>query len=255
MKNEHLFFRKTTPSTNAELQTIVEDKLLIINNPHDFYALYTDFQTAGRGLKNSKWESEAGENLLLSFYFKPPIAPNKLPYFNFFFTTAIYRLVATHLPEKTIKIKFPNDIYVENHKIAGILIEPVISNNEVNSVIAGVGLNVNQAQFSTSLPNPTSLFCESGCRFNIRTLIDELAHIIEHIYPQLLNKDFETIYQHYHRVLYQLNSYHRYRIGTKIIEAKIIGVSPLGELHLIEQESERVFYCGVKEVCFETDYS
>ena len=250
MKEEYLFFRKTTPSTNAELQSMVADKLLIINNPKDFYALYADFQTAGRGIKNSQWESKAGENLLLSFYFKPTILPSKLPYFNFFFTTAIWRLVAAHLSEKAVKIKFPNDIYVENRKIAGILIEPVISDNEVNSIIAGVGLNVNQAQFSASLPNPTSLFCESGCRFDVRTLIDELAHIIEQTYPQLLNKGFEDIYQQYHQRLYQLNSYHRYRIGTQIIEAQIVGVSPLGELHLIEKGSKREFYCGVKEVQF-----
>ncbi|MDR1112228.1 MAG: biotin--[acetyl-CoA-carboxylase] ligase [Bacteroidales bacterium] len=250
MKNEHLFFRETTSSTNAELQRMVSDNLLIINNPKDFFALYADFQTAGRGMKDSRWESAAGENLLLSFYFTPPVLPCELVYFNFFFTTSIYRLVAGLLPEKVVRIKFPNDIYVENRKIAGILIEPALSNNRVNSVIAGTGLNINQAQFSTWLPNPTSLYRESGCRFNIRTLIDELICIIEQFYSQLLNKEFETVYRHYHQALYQLNSYHRYRIGVQTIEAKIVGVSPLGKLHLIEKGSEREYFCGVKEVCF-----
>jgi BirA family biotin operon repressor/biotin-[acetyl-CoA-carboxylase] ligase len=250
MKNEHLFFRKTTSSTNAELQCMVSDNLLIINNPQDFYALYADFQTDGRGVRGNRWESEASENLLLSFYFKPPVLPCQLAYFNFFFTTSIYRLVARYLPEKVIKVKFPNDIYVENRKIAGILIEPTLSNNSVNSVIAGVGLNVNQTQFPTWLPNPTSLYRESGCCFNIRTLIDELLHIVEQFYPQLLHKEFEAIYQHYHQVLYQLNSYHYYQIGRQTIEAKIAGVSPSGELHLIERGSEQEYFCGAKEVRF-----
>jgi len=250
MKNNHLFFKKQTVSTNAELQTMVADKLLTINNPKEFYALYTDFQTAGRGMQSNHWESKDGENLLISFYFKPTILPNQLPYFNFYITTVIWRLVAAHIAQKSVKIKFPNDIYVEKRKIAGILIEPVISNNDVVSIIVGVGLNVNQTQFPTFLPNPTSLFCESGHRFDIRSLIDELIDIIEQYYPQLLNKDFETIYQFYRQRLYQLNQYHNYRIGTQVVEAKITDVSPLGKLHLIDKKSGKAIFCGVKDVQF-----
>ena len=117
--NEHFHFVETTNSTNLLLNKIVEKN--VGKALSDFFCVTTNFQTAGKGQGNKTWQSNKGENILVSFYFNPQILPKQQIFFNYFFALTIRETLSYYVPN--VFIKKPNDIYVNDKKIAGILIE------------------------------------------------------------------------------------------------------------------------------------
>jgi BirA family biotin operon repressor/biotin-[acetyl-CoA-carboxylase] ligase len=151
-------------------------------------------QTKGRGQRSNTWLSEPGKNLLMSIVLK--YAPHgestsaslavqayDQQVISQITSLALVDLLAAH--EIEAKIKWPNDIYVGNKKICGILIENTVLGKWMTSSIIGIGLNVNQRSFDAKLPNPTSMvLCSDGNEedFNIEDLLDEFMGIfIEYI--------------------------------------------------------------------------
>ncbi len=115
-----------------------------------------DYQTSGRGQKGNSWESEAGKNLTFTLLLKPlflsPINQSAI-------SQVVSLGVVKYLKNKDIKakIKWPNDIYVDNKKICGILIEHTITGDKLAVSIVGIGFNLNQEKFASDAPNPISL--------------------------------------------------------------------------------------------------
>lgn len=151
-------------------------------------------QTKGRGQRSNTWLSEPGKNLLMSIVLK--YAPHgestsdslavqayDQQVISQITSLALVDLLAAH--EIEAKIKWPNDIYVGNKKICGILIENTVLGKWMTSSIIGIGLNVNQRSFDAKLPNPTSMvLCSDGNEedFDIEDLLDEFMGIfIEYI--------------------------------------------------------------------------
>lgn len=128
--------------------------------------LYTTFQTAGRGQTGNGWESERGKNLLLSYLLRQPdIQPSEQ------FELNIIAAMLTHLAMKDrlseeqkllLTIKWPNDIYYGDKKLAGILVENSLSGSTIQHSIAGIGININQQQWIGNAPNPISLMQITG---------------------------------------------------------------------------------------------
>ena len=113
--------------------------------------ILTEDQTRGRGQMGNKWLTEKGKNLTFSIVLYPSfLRPNQHFYLTQFVSIAIQEVIQELLPDKGIKIKWPNDLYVENRKLAGILIENILSGHRIQSSILGIGLNVNQVQFPTN---------------------------------------------------------------------------------------------------------
>ena len=207
------YFVETTDSTNLLLNEIAENAKKATTFLPDFFCVATNFQTAGKGQGNKAWWSEKGENILASFYFQPFILPQQQIYFNYFFALTIRKVISLYvnnvgalraMPSHTdnVKIKKPNDIYVGDKKIAGILIEHHIQGEKLNYSVAGVGINVNQTQFDAALPNPTSLKLLSEKEFNRETILEELVQIGEGYYKKLQEGAFielETEYESYVR--------------------------------------------------------
>lgn len=113
-------------------------------------------QTAGRGQRGNSWEATPGRNLTFSFHFHPEgVAPAA----QFVISEAVALAMVDLLGRYGIeaRVKWPNDIYVADRKIAGILIEHSLSAHEIIRTIAGVGLNVNQKEFMSDAPNPVSM--------------------------------------------------------------------------------------------------
>jgi BirA family biotin operon repressor/biotin-[acetyl-CoA-carboxylase] ligase len=133
--------------------------------------LYTAFQTAGRGQAGNGWESEEGKNLLCSILLPPR---KELFDLNVLTAVAVQRLLG-----EGFTIKWPNDIYLQDKKVAGLLIENAIIGNEVKYSIAGIGLNVNQTIFLSSAPNPVSLKQISGKETDIDALMQALMTQLE----------------------------------------------------------------------------
>ena len=140
---------------------------------YDYEVAVADFQTAGRGQTGNRWESEEGKNLLCSIL----LPPNKNLYFlNIAVGVALVRVIG-----EDFTIKWPNDIYYRDKKIAGILIENAIIGNEIKYSIAGIGLNVNQTTFVSDAPNPVSLKQIRGQEFDIKRLMSHLFETVQSV--------------------------------------------------------------------------
>jgi len=167
----------------------------------DFFCVATNFQTAGKGQRNKVWMSNKGENILVSFYFQPLILPQLQIYFNYFFALTIREVLSLYVSD--VKIKKPNDIWVADKKIAGILIEHHIQGEKLNYSVAGVGININQTQFDETLPNPTSLKLIAGKDFNREIVLEEIVKYGKGYYNKLQKGAFielENEYESYVKI-------------------------------------------------------
>lgn len=211
--------------------------------------IVAESQTAGRGQRGHTWESGKGQNLTLSAVLEPTFLP---PTEQFLLSEVIALAVADTLASYSIKtkIKWTNDIYVGDKKIAGILIEHKLQGNAIGRTIAGIGLNVNQTQFSADLPNPTSMATEQGIEFDRDEVLGRLQECIMKRYGQLQNGERATLQSNYHTILYRLDEGHRYALanGDTFI-GTIRGVEPTGALK-VEDENGKIGCYLFKEIEF-----
>lgn len=245
MSYEHIIFIPETFSTNNLLNSIVQEDLFQNRKTEEFHTIYTDFQTNGRGMAQNTWHSISGENILASSYFTPMLLPKKQFFFNIFFSLSIREVLSKYLHD--VKIKWPNDLYVKNKKIVGILIEHTIQGERIIQTIAGFGININQTEFPEYIPHPTSFKLETGRTFDRLTIIKEIIDAFQHYYDLLHNKKFDYLQEEYYRHLYHINEFHTYIIGTQEVEAKITGVDEYGRL-LLKGRNGEMYCCGFKEV-------
>lgn len=240
-------FIENCPSTNAVLKQLIEDKEININELKNLFFIHTNYQNAGRGLANNHWESENNMNILASFYFCPNIPPNQQFLFNQFFSLTILNTISHFLPNA--KIKWPNDIYINNKKIAGILIEHILTSSSIKYTIAGVGINVNQTQFSSSLPNPTSLCIETGKQYHLSKILNLIVQEGDKLLPYLNTEKKEQLNELYLSQLFKLNVWAEYAIFDKKITAKIMGTDTFGRLLLVDKFNNS-YTCNLKEIKF-----
>jgi len=194
-------FVETTVSTNLLLNEIVEAKNNRGDHLPDFFCVTTNYQTSGKGQGNKEWVSAKGENILASFYFKPAILPPQQIYFNCFFALTIRKVLSQYVDD--VMIKKPNDIYVKDKKIAGILIAHHIQGDELKYSVAGVGININQTQFDASLPNPTSLKLLIHKNLSREKILEEIVYFGKDYYNKLQNgalMDLENEYESYVKI-------------------------------------------------------
>ena len=131
-------------------------------------------QTAGRGQGTHTWHSLPGRNLTFSILFKP----RELPAANIILITCATTLgLLDYLRDEGVRarIKWPNDIWVEDKKICGILIENALNADKVQRSIIGIGFNLNQCEWPDDLPNPVSLKQLTGKEYELKTEMEELA--------------------------------------------------------------------------------
>ena len=221
--------------------------------------LYTAFQTAGRGQAGNGWESEEGKNLLCSILLPPR---KDLFYLNVLVSVAVHqgirsvlcqaKPVCTLSGEAGLTIKWPNDIYWQDKKVAGILVENAILGSEVTYSIAGIGLNVNQTAFLSSAPNPVSLKLISGKETDIDALMQALMAQIE----ALEATDEAHVWAYYRDHLYRREGFWSFverEVSTAptmnaekgaegIFLAKIENVRTNGEIELRDQNGNLRIY-------------
>lgn len=198
--------------------------------------LYAGYQTAGRGQTGNSWESEEGKNLLCSIL----LPPDKDLYFlNIAVSVAAYRTIR-ELGISELTIKWPNDIYWKDKKMAGILVENAIIGNEVKYSIAGIGLNVNQTQFRSDAPNPVSLKQITGKEYDIDALMERLYEAI----LEVLKKD---VWPEYKSHLYRREGYWPFEDKNGRFEARIEDVLPTGEIVLCDRQGQQHQY-GFKQI-------
>lgn len=193
--------------------------------------VYADYQTKGRGQKGNTWESERGMNLLFSLVLRPDMLEiNEQFIISQLISIAIQEFLNVEAGD--IKIKWPNDIYWNDKKICGILIENILADNKIERSIVGVGLNVNQTLFSDWIPNPVSLKLITGKMYDIKSLIVDIHSRVMNYYDVLKMGGFECIRQKYKANLYRSNGFYRYADAYGVFEARIKDVENNGVLVL-----------------------
>ncbi len=221
-------FIEQTNSTNTLLK-----ELIAKGQEPEF--IYAGYQTAGRGQTGNSWESEKGKNLICSIL----LPPNKNLYFlNIAVSVAILRLF-----DEPLTIKWPNDIYWKDKKLAGILLENAIIGNEVKYTIAGIGLNVNQTEFVSDAPNPVSLKQISGKEYAIDPLMQDLLEAVHTV----LNEPEEAVWSEYKAHLYRREGYWPFADQNGTFEAQIEDVLPSGEIVLRDKNGQLHTY-GFKQI-------
>ncbi len=167
-------FLKETESTN-----LVALELLSKINPPNGFLIITDYQTAGKGQYGRIWQSERGKNLLFSLILpQVNLKAEQLFRLHLSSSLAIIRTLNS-LGISQLKIKWPNDIYANDKKLAGILIQNQLKGELVENSVIGIGININQSQYPEEL-NATSLILETGIQFN-------RDKILQNIRNQILN--------------------------------------------------------------------
>ena len=231
-------------STNAiAIEMKAQDKI------EEGSVIVCGYQENGKGLDANKWESESGKNICLSFCLCPGfIKPEEQFLLNKVVSLGVADLVKELLVRKQVKIKWPNDVYVDDKKIAGILINNSIQGDEMSSSIIGIGLNVNQDKFYSDAPNPVSLKMLSKKEYDLDWILNRLCDYINFRFRGLM-RDRNKIDEEYLKNLYRFGVFEKYKIDNKIIKAKITGLDEYGKLCLESKEGEK-YSCDLKEVEF-----
>ena len=212
-----------TTSTNDEARGAEYDHMDII---------WAERQSAGRGQRGHSWHSTEGENLTFSVVLKPTF----LPIVEQFLLSEVVALALVDTFAAygiECRIKWTNDIYAEDRKITGVLIEHSLSGDTLARTIVGIGINVNQRDFPDDLPNPTSMAIERGRRFDRRAVLELFSERLGELYSVLERGDKRLIESRYRQAMYHLDTpaTYAYPSGERF-EATIRGVRPSGELRL-----------------------
>lgn len=198
----------------------------------------TDDQTAGIGQPGNSWESQPYTNLTFSLILKPKF----LKIENLFLLTQAISLgLANAIQEFVsgiVKIKWPNDIFIGDKKVAGILIQNAVKNRAFESSIVGIGLNVNQQEFKTT--NAISLRKVTGGVLELNEVLQELIKGIYTEYDQLQKGIYDKLNNEYHQLLYGRDEVKQYE-SEKRFAGKIIGTDPQGRLIIETTEGIRLF--------------
>ena len=230
-------------STNAYLQR--QQSECDIRN----WVVSADEQTAGKGMGSNGWESEVGKNLTFSLAVDMGFLPAEQQFLlSETVALGIIEVLDKVLPAENLSIKWPNDIYFENHKLAGILINSTIKANMMDVSIIGIGLNVNQTQFQDWPTHPISLKQITGKKYDLQPLLEQIAeHIL--IKVEQLKASPAAIEQNYLKRLYRYRTWAEYEVGGKILRLFMTGIDAFGRLLLADEDNNS--YCfDIKEIRF-----
>jgi BirA family biotin operon repressor/biotin-[acetyl-CoA-carboxylase] ligase len=216
---------------------------LAVGSAQEPVVIWTDYQTAGRGCGANTWESERGKNLLFSVVLSPAgITASRQFLISMAMSVAICSVVAD-VVGKGVSIKWPNDIYVGDCKLCGILIEHQLSGSLIRRSIVGVGLNVNQQRFLSNAPNPVSLSQLTGQTYDREPLI---VAIVRRFLSCLTDAQTPARYREH---LYRKGLTASYRDGQGEFQARLVDVADDGHLWLVDTAGRQRTY-AFKEVQF-----
>ena len=223
-----------TDSTNRWLKEHGEGNMIVV----------ADYQTAGKGCGTNSWESERGQNLTFSMLIHPQDIAAKYQFrITEVVSVALCETLQSYIYNNKVEIKWPNDIYVGDKKICGILIENRLQGQEIRDSIIGIGLNVNQTEFRSDAPNPVSLCQVIGQKVDRDRLLQCF------IGNFLVVSSRETVSFQYRNCLFLRGKLAEYADVSGRFIATIVDVEPEGRLVLQDEKGLKRTY-AFKEVTF-----
>ncbi len=241
-----LIYLEETNSTNNYMRQLLSGK----KDMEEGTLVWTGFQTAGKGQNQNSWESEKNANLTFSLL----LSPDFLPVTGQFFLSQIAALgivdfLSSFCGLQDLSIKWPNDIYWQDKKICGILIENLISIHSISHTILGIGININQVVFKGDAPNPVSAKQITGKSYDLNLAATLVRNAILSRYMQLLRDEKEQIRKDYFDKLYRKEGYFCYKDKSGEFSACIKDICDNGLLVLETEAGEERTY-SFKEVSF-----
>lgn len=232
------------PSTHTYLKEHPEEEMMAM--------IIADAQPGGRGQRGNSWESAPGKNLTFSMHYRPEgVHPRE----QFAISEAVALAVVDLLRhyEITAMVKWPNDIYVGDRKICGILIEHSVSSEGISRTIAGAGINVNQEEFLSDAPNPVSMTQLTGKSYDLTDVAEEMGLALERRLPQASDPEGRrALHVEFMEDLWRGDGkMYPFRIEADAIEteAKIAAVAPNGIITLEFPDGSRRDF-AFKEISF-----
>ena len=238
---QNRIFLTETDSTNRDALD-----LLSKSSPSEGTVIYTDRQRAGRGQFGRVWQAEPGSSLLCSFIFRPSFVLVRQQFgLNQAFALALCE-TAIELGLPQARLKWPNDLYAEGRKLAGMLIENQVRGAYIESCILGIGWNLNQTSFPEELGRAASMKQILGRSLDREAVLSKLCLRLEQRYLQLKSCRLEELQADYQALLLGYGQRRRFRDLHQglIFEAQVQGVCPQGRLILSpadEPEEKRYF--------------
>ena len=219
-----------TDSTNRWMKELIQ--LHPSENTQHEMVVVCDYQTAGRGCGSNSWEAEQGKNLLMSVLMHPKKVSARTQFIiTQIVSVALCRTIETVIgSEHRVTIKWPNDIYVGDKKICGVLIENSIAGRRIKDCIIGIGLNVNQTEFKSDAPNPVSIAQLTGKEMDREEVLK--------LFLTNLSKEYENknVHQDYLGRMYRRDGLYPFETeGTRFM-ARVIGVNDDGRLMLQDED-------------------
>jgi len=229
-------------STNTYLK-----KMSVTGDAEDGLAVVAKHQTLGRGQMGTVWDAQEAKNLTFSVF--KDVSFLKISqhfYISMAVALAVYEALYS-LGLKKTKVKWPNDILSDNKKIAGILIENVIKLNVITGSVIGIGLNINQTDF-TGLPSASSLLLISGQVYDLDEVLNVILKQIDIHFNYLKNQQFKATKSRYESHLFRKNKPSTFKDAEgAIFLGYILGISDFGNL-LIKVEDNIIRSFDFKEV-------
>ena len=236
-------------STNDTATELVRKENLVEGT-----VVITNAQTAGRGQRGARWISSPGENLTFSLVLRPTfLAPPEQFLLSQAMALGVKRFVSDIVSQ--VQIKWPNDLFVNQMKLGGILLENAWQGTRMSHAVVGIGLNVNQMQFNdepapmvlNSCLRATSLRLEVAKSFELSALLPDLLLSLEQSYLRLRAGYYEQIRRDYHLALLGLGENRLFRANGDVFEGVVEGVTDTGKLCIHKEGDVRKEY-DIKEV-------
>jgi BirA family biotin operon repressor/biotin-[acetyl-CoA-carboxylase] ligase len=228
-------FVAETTSTNELAAHAVKSSRVI-----EGAAFRAGYQTKGKGQRGREWSSTANQNVLVSYVYFPVFLKSDEQFCLIkAVSLAVKDLLDKYLMDKAT-IKWPNDIYINNLKIAGILIESTMKGAYMGSSVIGIGLNVNQSVFDPRV-NATSIVLETGQGCNLNMFFQELSFHLENRYL-MLKRNTRSLDVEYLNSLYRLNTKSEFVVNEENRMMTINGVDELGQIILTDENGTQDAY-------------
>lgn len=226
-------------STNDHCVQMLRSGNLLANT-----VVLADEQTSGKGQNSKKWHSFKGLNLMFSLYIQPHLltASNQFA-LNKSIALSVCKVISDVISFKA-KIKWPNDIMIEDRKVAGILIENQLSGQQINGSIIGVGINVNQSQFGDEYGKATSLSLETGQHIDREMVLSKMLTEIYSGLELISNNNFDTVSKLYDEELYKRRDICRFKTASGIISGNIERVNKEGYLVVHSENGPQLYRHG-----------